>query len=339
MSTFLNALQGKNHSGEVPIWLMRQAGRYLPSYQQLKKNHRLIDLFHDADLVAEVTELPLRVLELDAAILFADLLSVLDSLGLKWDFPEGQGPCVESENILFQLPPLKPAKSAHAHIEKAIRSLKKTLKVPLIGFGGAPFSVACYVVEKKHGKDFVHTKQALYADPKRFHALLQLLTDATIDYLKLQVEAGVDALQLFDSWASLLPVSVYEKISFPYIKQIVEALRPTKIPLILFCRGSHLYLPFLKQLNPAGISIDWQIDLPPIRKQIPLPTALQGNLDPALLLASKEVISFETEKLLNQMGSDPGYIFNLGHGILPTTPFDHVKQLVDDVHHFNRVTA
>lgn len=325
-SLFLDALNCSNHTHRPPIWLMRQAGRYLKSYRDLRLRYSLIEMFHHPEIIVEVTQQPLRILNLDAAIVFADLLTVLDGLGIRWNFEEGQGPIILDP--VETITKIQPAEEVYAYLGEAIRQLKQELSLPLIGFAGAPFTVASYLIERKSSKDHLLTKQWMYRDPKMFHKLLQTVADAVIDLLNYQIDAGVDALQIFDSWAGVLTTPDFKEVSLHYFDYILKRIKNPKIPVILFCRGSSFFAKELASLAPAAISIDWQGELSTIRTQIPT-IALQGNLDPAVLFGPREKIKQETERILSSMQNDPGYIFNLGHGILPGTPFENVQFLVD----------
>lgn len=316
----LEALAGKNNA-RPPIWLMRQAGRYMPQYQAIRKSHHLRDMFLRPDLIVPISKLPLELLDVDAAILFTDILTVLEGLGAKWDFNEG--PVVDAD--LSQLQRNDP-RIAYATIYEAIVQLKEEIDVPLLGFAGAPFTIATYLIEGKSSRDFAKTKGWLYSDPQTFHALLRQITDATLDYLSVQVEAGVDAVQLFDSWANLLSRRDFRTVCLPYLQEIINKV---PVPVILFCRGSSFLAEDLSSIEPAALSLDWSEDLSTIRKKTSLP--LQGNLDPGILFGSQEQIACQAQRILDEMRGDPGFIFNLGHGVLPGTPFENVKYLVDYV--------
>lgn len=321
ISPFLSALKGQNHTAHIPIWLMRQAGRYIPEYHALKKGQDLYTVFHDAHSIVAITELPLKKFSLDAAILFSDILMVLDSLSQEYTYQDQIGPLVAPIKPIVK----KPAATAYPFLVEAIGTLKKTLKVPLIGFAGGPFTVACYLIEGKNGRDFKQTKKMLYQDPVRFSSIIDAITEATIDYLDLQVRAGVDSIQIFDSWAGILDYPAFQCYCLAPLSTICA-----RFPSIVFCRGSSLFANELASLKPAAISLDWCGDLKTIRRQLPH-VPLQGNLDPMLLFASKETIAKAVDSILDTMGRDPGYIFNLGHGILPDTPFENVRFLVDYV--------
>ncbi len=322
---FLNALQGKNKT-RPPVWLMRQAGRYIPKYQELRKKQSLIEMFHDVEKIVEVTSLPVQLLSVDAAILFSDILSVCDGLGVRWFFEEGRGPILPDGVKKFQK---KAPEVAYSHIDKAIRALKRELKVPLLGFAGAPFTVASYLIEGGTSKDLKKTKMWAFSDPITFHKLLDEIADATIEYLNVQIEAGVDAIQLFDSWAHHLDSPSFTEFSLRYMDKIMRSIKKT--PVILFCRGSCFFAEQLATLKPACISLDWSGEVSEIRKKIPSTITLQGNLDPMVLCGSKEKIREKVDHLLTSMKHDPAYIFNLGHGILPETPFENVQFLVEHI--------
>lgn len=327
MSTLIDALLCQN-VGSPPIWLMRQAGRYLPEYRSLRKERRLYDMFHDPETIVKVTLLPVDLLQVDAAILFSDILTVLDGLGISYDFLEGIGPVVHEMPSQIEL---KDAESAYQPVIQAIKTLKKELLCPLLGFAGAPFTIACYLIEGKTSKDQANTKKRLFLDPAGFQKLLDTLTQATIDYLHCQIDAGVDAVQLFDSWASALGIEEFREYCLKPMQKIVSAIKKRNIPIILFCRGSSLFASDLAALEPSAISVDWSGDLRAIRSSVSRKIALQGNLDPMILYGTRELIKKSTDRLLDGMQNEPGYIFNLGHGLLPDTPADNVKFLIDYV--------
>ncbi len=314
---FLEALAGKNSSGRPPIWLMRQAGRYMPEYLAIRKKHSIMEMFRTPELITEVTLLPIDLLEVDAAILFSDILVVLDLLGIEWDVIKGTGPVIQPGKVKP-----RPANDAAPFVAQGIEQLKKELEVPLIGFCGGPFTVASYILEGQTSKTMAKTRAMMYREPEAFTHLLDQITDAAIDLLKLQITAGVDAVQIFDSWAHFLTPAQYEAYSLHYCRKIQAAL--PDIPLIYFSRGT-----YARNLTCA-LSFDWGWDMEQARKQYPK-NCLQGNLDPCLLYADWPTIQKEADKLLEAMQDDPAYIFNLGHGILPDIPFDNVKALVDYV--------
>jgi uroporphyrinogen decarboxylase len=313
---------------------MRQAGRYLPQFRALRAKYDFLTLCRTPELVAEVTSQPIDYLGVDAAILFCDILVVLDAMDRGLHFDKGVGPVIDrpihSSEEIAQLHRPDVADSL-SYVADGIKACKERISVPLIGFCGAPFTVASYLIEGGGSRDYKRTKQWIFRDPKGLHALLSLLCDVTIDYCKLQIEAGVQALQVFDSWAHLLAQAQFEEFSLHYLKRIVDALRPTGIPVILFCRGSSFFAEQLASLQPAAISIDWSADLSQLSRKLPSNIALQGNLDPDILYADKSTIERECKKLLNGMKDHPGYIFNLGHGLKPDMEPENVRCLVDTV--------
>jgi len=314
---------------------MRQAGRYLPNYQALRASCSLLDLFHTPELIAEATLLPFHYLRLDAAILFSDILVVAEALGAGLQFDDKKGPIIErpvrSRRDIEALTVPSAVEALH-YVQRGISLILPQLSVPLIGFAGAPFTVASYLVEGGSSQQFKTTKKWLMSDPEAFHSLLEKITAITIDYLNMQIAAGVHVLQLFDSWANqLAPIQLREFV-FPYLRKVLEGLSSQKIPTILFCRGSSLFATELAALSPTAISIDWSGDLGKIRSSLSPTIALQGNLDPDVLFAPKELIKRDVHSILDVMKGDPAYIFNLGHGVQPGTPLDAVHYLIDLVH-------
>lgn len=328
---FMRALKGQNEEPRPPVWMMRQAGRYLPEYRALRKKHSFLTLCHNPELAAEVTILPLRRFELDAAILFSDILVIPEALGMGLHFDEAIGPVldhpIKNREDLARLP--KNLDGKLDFVKEAIHAVLKQYDGTLLGFSGAPFTLASYMIEGGSSRDFRKTKLWMFNDPEGFHELLSLLTDQVIEYLKMQIEAGVHAVQLFDSWAHILSDYHFRTFSLPYMKKIVEALKP--FPVILFCRGSSIFAPLLASAKPAGISLDWQTSLKEVRKNIPSSIALQGNLDPDILYASPEEIKKQVHNMVHSMREDKGYIFNLGHGITPEVPLESVYALIEGV--------
>ncbi|MBI2742827.1 MAG: uroporphyrinogen decarboxylase [Chlamydiales bacterium] len=330
----LEALQCKNE-GRPPVWLMRQAGRCLPVYRKLREKHSLEEIFHHPELAAQVTAMPVDQLGVDAAILFTDILTIAEVFGFEVRFLEGKGPLItpaltqpqDVERLVA-----KDVATTVAYVFETIKIIKKDLKVPLIGFCGGPFTVASYLIEgTPGGKELSKTKSWLFSHPDSFHLLLKKITEASIEYLKLQVEAGAQVLQIFDSWANVLSTPFFLTFCHHYLKQIVHALKPTGVPIILFCRGSSFFPQELASIEPAGISFDWHRELNILRRKVPPHIAVQGNFDPHLLKAPPAMIRSEVQRLLHSMHDDPGFIVNLGHGVLPDTPFEHVKCFVEAV--------
>ncbi len=327
----LQALACKNQ-GPAPVWLMRQAGRYMPEYRALRTKHSLWKLFHSADLAAEVTRLPLSLLGVDAAILFSDILVIAEALGLSIRFPESGGPRVEpairtAEQV--DALPLLCVEESLSYVFETIRQLEPDLKVPLIGFCGGPFTIASYLIDSGSKQEFSLTKQWIREDPSSLHRLLHKITVATIAYLKAQVKEGVDAVQIFDSWLNILDEPQRHAFAYPYLKQIIDAFADLCVPVIVFCRHSSLFPQELVSLKPSCISFDWLRPMTELRSAVPNHIAVQGNIDPSILKLSKSEITLATQALLRSMGGERGFVLNLGHGVMPDIPFDHVRHFVD----------
>jgi uroporphyrinogen decarboxylase len=321
-----------------PVWLMRQAGRYMPQYRELRKKHTLWELFHDSQLASEVTCQPLTFLGVDAAILFSDILIIAESLGLTVAFPDQGGPRVEPAiHTAAQVDalPYIPVEESLGVVFETIRLVKQRSSVPLIGFSGGPFTVASYFIDSVGHGEFKRTKAWMLEDPKSFHALLSKITLATIAYLKQQVKAGADALQVFDSWASVLDEEQFQTFCVPYLQQIVTALKETNVPVILFCRSSSLRAEALSEIRPSAISFDWHHSMADLRKKVPQGIAVQGNFNPEFLKLPQEEIAASVKAVLTEMAGARGYIVNLGHGVTPDIPFDNVRRFVDTVKEFS----
>lgn len=317
-----------------PVWLMRQAGRHLASYRALRQRYSFLEMCHEPDLIKRVTLLPLEAYEVDAAILFSDILVIPEAMGIGLRFEDRVGPIIErpvTTNQQVERLPLPTDLSELQFVAQGIRQLKMQLKVPLIGFCGAPFTIASYMIEGKTSRDLKKTKQWMLSDPESFHRLLDKIVAWTIPYLQLQIAAGVDAIQIFDSWANTLAHAQFREFSLAYLQRILEGICHTSIPTILFCRGSSVFAPQLAELQPAGIGLDWNCHLPEMRQRIPASIALQGNLDPDLLYAPLPALEKEVNRLLDDMEGQRGFIFNLGHGIAPDVPEEAVRTLVNCV--------
>lgn len=327
----LRALKGVN-TGRPPVWIMRQAGRYLPQFRAMRERYSFLEMCHQPELAAETTLLPIQLLDFDAAILFSDILMVPQALGVGVRFENGVGPIIERplQNVSdCEKLPYPNVEEKLGFVKRAIELLKPQLQVPLIGFCGAPFTVASYMIEGGSSKEFKKTKRWMLTEPESFHQLLQLIAQVSVDYLKMQIRAGVNAIQIFDSWAHCLADAQFREFSLSYLRMLVEAIQPC--PTLLFCRGSSVFAPALAEARPAGISIDWNANLAQIRQIIPKNIALQGNLDPDVLCAPRLTVEREVKRLLDSMQGDPSYIFNLGHGITPEVPVDNVRALVETV--------
>lgn len=330
---FLQALQCRPVN-RPPVWLMRQAGRHLASYRALRQRYSFLEMCHEPDLITRVTLLPLEAYDVDAAILFSDILVIPEAMGVGLRFEEQIGPIIERPVATSQQVdalPLPTDLSELQFVAQGIRQLKSQLRVPLIGFCGAPFTIASYMIEGKTSRDLKKTKRWMLSDPESFHRLLDKIAVWTIHYLQLQIAAGVDAIQIFDSWANSLAHAQFREFSLAYLQRILEGIRHTSIPTILFCRGSSVFAPQLAELQPAGIGLDWNCHLPEMRRRIPHSIALQGNLDPDLLYAPLSTLEKEVNRLLEEMEGKPGFIFNLGHGVAPDVSEEAVRTLVNCV--------
>jgi uroporphyrinogen decarboxylase len=329
-SLFLDALECRNQN-RPPVWLMRQAGRYMPQYRALREKHSLWQLFHEPELAVQVSLLPIDLLGVDAAILFSDILVIAELLGLHVRFPDQGGPRVEpairTAAAVDALPVLD-VESTLGYVLRTIQLLKPALNVPLIGFCGGPFTVASYFIDSGSKHEFEHTKAWMEKDPASFHRLLDKLTNASIAYLQAQVKAGVNAVQIFDSWASILTDAQFHMFCLPYLKRMVDAI---EIPAILFCRDSSLRPEALAALEPRGVSFDWHRPMSELRAVVPSHIAIQGNIDPTFLRNPKPQIQQAVRTLLDSMHGQKGFIVNLGHGVLPDIPMEHVQCFVDAV--------
>ena len=316
----------------APIWLMRQAGRYMPQYQLLRKKYSLWQLFHIPELAAAVSYLPIDLLGVDAAIVFSDILILAEGLGLKLEFPDKGGPRIyppiRSKQQIEQLS-IQAVEERLIFVFKTLQMVKKQIQVPLIGFCGGPFTVASYLIDSTSEEPFLYTKQWMKKDPQSFIGLLTILTKASIIYLKAQVRAGADIVQIFDSWANVLSEEEFQQFCLPFLQQIVEELRLV-VPVILFCRDSSIRYAQLANLKPTAISLDWHLPMKVLREKIPSSIALQGNLKPDLLKKSSSEIEKEVSSFLHSM-KGIGFIANLGHGVLPDVPFENVKLFVDTI--------
>ncbi len=319
----------------TPVWLMRQAGRYMPEYRALRARYSMLELCHTPELAVEVTLQPLKAFELDAAILFSDLLIPLDPLGLPFDFQAGEGPVVEkpisSRADVEALRRFEPREELSMVLE-AIRVLRGELSVPLIGFAGAPFTLASYAIEGGRSSHFAKTKGLMYSEPETWHLLASLLADVVGDYLRAQVEAGVQAVQVFDSWIGALDEADYREFVLPHVKRIFDGLADLDVPTIHFGTGTGHLLSAQREAGGTVIGVDWRTPLDEGWERAGLDVAIQGNLDPTLLFAPRERLLARVDDVLRRVGGRPGHVFNLGHGILPGTPVENVRTLVDHVH-------
>lgn len=320
----------------VPVWLMRQAGRYMAEYQAVRKNVSFLELCKNPDLASEVTITAVERLGVDAAIIFADILLIVEPMGVGLDFTEGAGPNIHSPvRSLAEVQKLKrvdPVDSLNFVLE-AVRKTRSAMNpcIPLIGFCGAPFTVASYMIEGGSSKNFTRIKTLMNEEPQAWHALMELLADNLTDYLNAQIEAGCQLLQVFDSWVGILNPEEYREYVLPHTKRLISGVKKG-VPVIHFGTDTEPLLELQKEAGGDVIGLDWRVDIRSTWDRLGKDVGVQGNLDPKVLFSEPEVIRAEAKKILDAVGSRPGFIFNLGHGILPETPVDHVIDLVDFVH-------
>jgi uroporphyrinogen decarboxylase len=336
-SLFIKAAFSKQ-TERPPVWMMRQAGRFMPEYWEIKNKYSFLEMCKTPELAADVTMLPVNLLDIDAAILFSDILVTGEAMGGDLSFTQGVGPKFAN--------PVRTQADVDAlqtdvgdrlqYVADAIKVIQQRLNcsIPLIGFAGAPFTVMSYLVEGGSSKDFKLTKLMLHNHPAMAHQLLSKIATVTADYLNLQITAGVNAVQIFDSWAQALSWDDYKEFSHRYIVEIISKLNRKDIPVISFCKGSSVFAPLMAEAKPDVISIDWNVDLLDIKNRLPKGIAVQGNLDPHILYADKTVIKERIHRLFERMRGEDGFIFNLGHGIMPDIPFDNVKYAVEVIKEF-----
>ena len=332
---------GRQPVGQTPIWLMRQAGRYLPEYRELRRTTTFLELCKNPALAAEVMLGTVARLGVDAAIIFSDLLLILEPMGIDLEFSAGEGPVLANPlrtaadiDRLLELESIEPLGFVIETVRQTRAGLPESL--PLIGFAGAPFTLAAYAIEGGSSRDYRLVKSLMYNDTGAWDALMGRLARAATLLLNAQIDAGVQVVQLFDSWAGCLGVDDYRRYVLPHVRSVIEALRPG-VPVIHFATGNPALLPLLgeafgKRGRDAVVGVDWRIRLDDAWRTIGYDKAIQGNLDPAVLLASPVEIRRRVKDLLHQAGGRPGHIFNLGHGVLPQTPVENVIALVEAVH-------
>ena len=339
MSRFLKACR-REPVDVTPVWFMRQAGRYMAEYRALREQHSLLEICRTPDLATEVTLQPVRRIEVDAAILFSDLLLPLEPMGLPFDFVKGEGPQIErpieSSSDIDKLKVFEP-REALAHVLESIGLIQQELhgRVPLIGFSGAPFTLASYAIEGGHSNNFARTKSLMYGHPDAWHLLCDKFATIVGDYLVAQIEAGVDAVQLFDSWVGTLSAADYREFALPHTKKIFDTVG-ARVPTIHFGTGTATMLEDLRDAGGDVIGVDWRVPIDEAWDQIGFEHGVQGNLDPTLLLGPTRRMLDQAEDILDRVGGRPGHIFNLGHGILPSTPVEHVQMLAQYVHRASR---
>lgn len=337
-SRFLQACR-REPVDTTPVWFMRQAGRYMPEYRAIREKYSLIEICEHPEIAAEVTLQPVRAFGVDAAILFADILLPVIPLGLGLEFAKGEGPLIASPvRTLDDVRAMRPfdAESDLGYVMEAIRILRGELKeTPLIGFSGAPFTVASYIIEGGSSREFLKTKMMMYSAPDVFHALMSRLSDVLSDYLVAQIRAGAQAVQLFDSWVGALGPMDYETFVLPYSQKVLTAAKNTGVPVIHFGTNTTTLLPLMKRAGGDVIGLDWRIPLDDGWSLLGDDVGVQGNLDPIALFAPLPELKARVQDVLRRANGQPGHIFNLGHGILQHTPVDNVKAVVDMVHEYS----
>lgn len=332
---FLRAAK-KEKTERTPIWIMRQAGRYLPEYRAIREKSDFLTMCKTPELAAEVTIQPVDLIGVDAAILFSDILVIPEAMGMELIMNEGKGPVfpspIRSAADIEKLKNIDPSVELK-YVMDAVSLTKKNLdnRVPLIGFCGSPWTLMTYMVEGGGSKNFSKIKNFIFTQPQAAHVLLDKIAKASVNYLSAKIEAGCNAVQIFDTWGGILSPSDFEEFSLPYIKYIVSELKRKDEPVIVFAKGVHYRLKKLAKSGADVIGLDWTMDLGKVRKKIGDLVALQGNLDPTILYASEEKIEHEVKKVLKSYGEGSGHIFNLGHGILPDVEPTKAKALVEIV--------
>ncbi|MBU2590724.1 MAG: uroporphyrinogen decarboxylase [Nitrospinae bacterium] len=325
----------------TPIWLMRQAGRYMAEYRKLREKADFLTMCKTPELAAEVTMQPINRFDLDAAIIFADILLPVEGMGINLEFKEKTGPIIHN--------PVRNRKDIDAlriidaerdvpYLSKAISLVKQELnnKIPLIGFSSAPFTLASYMIEGGHSRNYLETKQMFYNEPEMWNDLMTKIVDVLIISLKAQVEAGVDVLQLFDSWVGCLSTGDYREYVLPHSKRLIDSVKGEGLPIIHFGTDTATLLTSMKEAGGDVIGADWRINLDEAWKMIGDDVGIQGNIDPLILFSNQKEIEKRVKDILNRAEGRPGHIFNLGHGILPKTPIDNVAFLIDTVHNLSR---
>ena len=320
----------------TPIWLMRQAGRYMPEYRAVRAKTNFLELCKTPSLAAEVTVTAAERLGVDAAIIFADILLILEPMGIELEFAQGEGPVIHNPvrqpSDVDRLRQLEDV-SALDFVNEAIRQTRRALKpdIPLIGFSGAPFTLASYLTEGGGSKNYVHTKRLMYNDSGAWHAMMSLIAASLVKYLNAQIDAGAQAVQLFDSWVGCLSPDDYREFVLPHTRAVIQGVKPG-VPVIHFGTGTATLLELMREAGGDVIGLDWRVRLDQGWQRVGHDVAIMGNLDPVALFAEREVLLAQAQRVLDQAEGRPGHVFNLGHGILPETPVENVIALVEFVH-------
>ena len=339
--TFLKACRGEKVD-YTPVWLMRQAGRYLKEYQEVRAKVDFLTLCKTPELATKVTLQPVDILGVDAAILFSDILIPVEAMGMHLEFSDKKGPIlgepVRNKSGVDKLL-IPDTEDSMPFVLETIRMLRRELaeKVPLIGFSGAPYTLATYIIEGGSSKNFVNTKKMMYQNPGLFQGLMEKITATVIDYLSAQIRAGAQAVQIFDSWGGNLSPFDYESAVFPHVKKAIKAVKKFDVPVIFFVNDCAGLLDLVKKAGADVVGIDWRVDIYKAVKTLGKKVSVQGNLDPCVLFGTQEHIEERVQDILNKAETARGHIFNLGHGILPETPTENAIAMVEAVHRLSRV--
>ena len=333
--TFLKACR-RESVPYTPIWLMRQAGRYMKEYMDIRKKYSFLEMCKTPELACEITLQPVEKLNVDAAIIFADILLPLPGMGVSLEFAKNEGPVIKnpvrSEADIEKIRIIEPKEDV-PYLLDSIRMVKRELngKIPLIGFSGAPFTLASYIIEGGSSKNYIHTKALMWKEPLLWKELMEKVSEVIIRYLNSQIDAGADCLQIFDSWVGCLGPDDYRSFALPYTKKVIDGIKKD-VPIINFSTNTGAYIPLVKEAGGDVIGVDWRIRLDEAWERVGYDTSIQGNLDPVVLFGPLSGIKNRAKEIIDMAGGRPGHIFNLGHGIIVDTPVENVKALVDFVH-------
>jgi len=328
----------------TPIWLMRQAGRYMPEYRRVRERFGILDIIKTPELACEVTMQPLGVFDLDAGIIFSDILPPLEGMGLELEFARGEGPVIHNpirKVADIERVTVRPPEETMKFTLEAIRLVRKELAgagIPLIGFSGAPFTLACYAIEGGGSRTFLRTKRLMTGEPAAWRVLMEKMSDLVAGYLHAQVDAGAQALQIFDTWVGELSPTDFRTSVMPFLEDIIKRVRPTGVPLIYFGTNTNGMLELIAGLGTDVVGVDWRIGIGDAWRRLQRSgggMAVQGNLDPAALFDPWDALAGKAAAILDEVAGRAGHIFNLGHGILPETPVDNVRRLVEFVHEYD----
>ncbi|HWP47698.1 MAG TPA: uroporphyrinogen decarboxylase [Candidatus Limnocylindrales bacterium] len=325
----------------TPVWFMRQAGRYMAEYRAIRQKYTLLTICKTPELAAQVTLQPIEKLGVDAAIIFADILLPVEGMGIQLEFAQGEGPVIRNpirdKAAVEALRPIEPEEMVPFTLE-AIRIVRRELnnRIPLIGFAGAPFTLASYLIEGGHSRDYVLTKSMMYKDPETWRSLMTKLAKVVTAYLQSQIRAGAQAVQLFDSWIGCLSPGDYREYVLPFSRQIIQNLKRENVPIIHFGTGTAALLELMREAGSDVIGVDWRVNIDEAWNRLGNHIAIQGNLDPVALFAPLPELKKRIKEILQRVGNRPGHIFNLGHGILPQTPVENVIATVQMVHELSQ---